>query len=69
MQADTETGTARAGALDHTISQYEQDKRGVSAACASPWVFMAHNNTSNAAQTVHFVLQARRRNIGWGSVF
>jgi hypothetical protein len=43
MQADTETGTAVAGAPDQTISEYEQEKRGVSAACASTWVFVAHN--------------------------
>ena len=65
MQGDTETGTAVAGTLDETISKYEQEKRGVSATCTSPWVFVNHN-TSNAPRPVHFVFQARRRNIGWG---
>jgi hypothetical protein len=66
MQAGTEAGTAEAGALDQTISKYEQEKSGVSAAYASPWVFTAHNNTPNAPRTVHFVFQTRRRSIGWG---
>ena len=66
IQAGTEAGTAEAGALGETISKYEQEKSGVSAAYASPWVFTAHNNTPNAPRTVHFVFQARRRSIGWG---
>jgi hypothetical protein len=65
MQADTEAGTAKASAPDQPISKYEQEKRGVSAACASPWLFIAHNNTSNVRRPVHFVFQTRRRNIGW----
>ena len=43
IQADTEAGTAKASASDQTISKYEQEKRGVSAACASPWLFIANN--------------------------
>jgi hypothetical protein len=66
MQADTEAGTAEAAALDQTISKYEQEKSGASAAYASPWVFTAHNNTPNAPRLVHFVFQARRRSIGRG---
>ena len=60
IQADTEAGTANAGALDETINKYEQDKSGVSAACASPWVFTAHNNTPNALRPVHFVFASCR---------
>jgi hypothetical protein len=45
IQGDTETGRAVAGTLDETISKYEQEKGGASAAYASPWVFTAHNNT------------------------
>jgi hypothetical protein len=30
--------------LDETINQYQQEKSGVAAACASPWVFTAHNH-------------------------
>lgn len=66
IQANTEAGAAKAGALDQTISKYEQEKSGVSAAYASPWVFTVHNNTPNALRTVHFVFQVRRRSIGWG---
>jgi hypothetical protein len=44
IQGDTETGTAVAGMLEETIGKYEQEKRGVSAACASPRVFIAHHN-------------------------
>ena len=43
-QGHTEAGTANAGALDETINRYKQDKSSVSAACASPWVFTAHNS-------------------------
>ena len=41
IQRDTEAGTAVAGTLDETISKYEQEQRGVSAAYASPWVSVA----------------------------
>ena len=59
IQVNTEAGTAIAGAPDQTSSKHEQEKRGVSAACASPWAFITHNNTSNASRPVHFVFQAR----------
>jgi len=68
IQADTEAGTAEAGAPDQTISKYEQEKRGVSAACASPWVFVAHKNTPKCTPAGAFRVPIPQGSIGWGCV-
>ena len=36
--------------MDETISKYEQDKRGASAAYTPPWVFTAHTNTPKCTE-------------------
>lgn len=69
IQADTEAGTANAGALDQTISKYEQEKSGVSAACASPWVFIAHNNTPKCTSADAFPVPSPQAKYWLGSLF
>jgi len=68
-QADTEAGTANAGALDQTISKYKQEKSGVSAACASPWVFIAHNNTPKCTSADAFRVPSPQAKYWLGFVF
>ncbi len=56
-QGDTEAGAAEAGTLCETTGKYEQEKSGVSATCAAPCVFVAHNHP-RAPRAVHFACHA-----------